>query len=57
MRTGLARHVAGWVISEGVGMRKPDPLIFQLAAEKVALELTGARMSTVHANENREYLR
>jgi putative hydrolase of the HAD superfamily len=43
-RTGLARHVAGWVISEGVGVRKPDPLIFQLAAEKVALELTGAWM-------------
>jgi len=30
--TGLDREVAGWVISEGVGIRKPDPEIFRFAA-------------------------
>jgi putative hydrolase of the HAD superfamily len=43
-RAGLALHVAGWVISEGVGVRKPDPKIFQLAAAKVGQELVGAWM-------------
>lgn len=33
-RTGLDRHLAGWVISEGAGVRKPEPLIFRLAAEQ-----------------------
>ncbi|WP_433299791.1 HAD family hydrolase [Actinoplanes sp. CA-030573] len=31
-RTGLDRLVAGWTISEGVGVRKPDPRIFEIAA-------------------------
>lgn len=35
---------AGWVISEGVGVRKPDPLIFQLAADTVSEDLAGAWM-------------
>ena len=27
--TGLDREVAGWVVSEGAGLRKPDPAIFR----------------------------
>jgi putative hydrolase of the HAD superfamily len=42
--TGLAQHLAGWVISEGAGVRKPDPLIFRLAAEKGSQGLAGAWM-------------
>jgi putative hydrolase of the HAD superfamily len=30
--TGLDREVAGWVISEEAGLRKPDPAIFRFAA-------------------------
>jgi putative hydrolase of the HAD superfamily len=33
--TGLDRLVAGWMISEGAGVRKPDRRIFELAAESV----------------------
>ncbi len=40
--TGLAGHVAGWVISEGAGVRKPDPRVFRLAAEQAGLPLAGA---------------
>ncbi len=43
-RAGLAGHVSGWVISEGVGLRKPDPKIFRLAAERVNQSLAGAWM-------------
>jgi putative hydrolase of the HAD superfamily len=43
-RTGLASHVAGWVISEGAGVRKPDPQIFRLAADNARQELAGAWM-------------
>ena len=39
--TGLDRLVAGWVISEGAGVRKPDRRIFELAAELVGQPLTG----------------
>lgn len=39
---GLDREVAGWVISEGAGTRKPDPGIFQLAAERAGQSLDGA---------------
>ena len=39
--TGLDRLVAGWVISEGVGVRKPDRRIFELAAALVGQPLTG----------------
>jgi putative hydrolase of the HAD superfamily len=42
--TGLDRDVAGWVISEGAGLRKPDPAIFQLAAARAGLPLDGAWM-------------
>jgi putative hydrolase of the HAD superfamily len=40
-RTGLDRLVAGWVISEGAGVRKPDRRIFELAAELVRQPLAG----------------
>jgi putative hydrolase of the HAD superfamily len=40
--TGLDREVAGWVISEGAGIRKPDPGIFRLAAARAGLPLDGA---------------
>jgi putative hydrolase of the HAD superfamily len=42
--TGLDREVAGWVISEGAGLRKPDPAIFRLAAEQAGQSLDGAWM-------------
>jgi putative hydrolase of the HAD superfamily len=42
--TGLDREVAGWVISEGAGIRKPDPEIFRLAAAKAGQPLDGAWM-------------
>jgi putative hydrolase of the HAD superfamily len=44
LSTGLADHVAGWVISEGVGLRKPDPRIFRLAADRAGQPLDGAWM-------------
>lgn len=40
--TGLDRLVQGWVISEGIGHKKPEPEIFQAAAALVGLPLTGA---------------
>src|SRR5262249_53290844 len=33
-RTGLAALVDGWCVSEEAGARKPDPKIFQLAAQR-----------------------
>ncbi|WP_327667997.1 MULTISPECIES: HAD family hydrolase [unclassified Streptomyces] len=39
---GLDRLVQDWVISEAVGHKKPDPEIFQAAADTVGLPLTGA---------------
>jgi putative hydrolase of the HAD superfamily len=42
--TGLDREIAGWVISGGVGMRKPDPAIFRLAAARAGQPLDGAWM-------------
>jgi putative hydrolase of the HAD superfamily len=42
--TGLDREVAGWVISEGAGVRKPDPAIFRLAGQKAGQALDGAVM-------------
>ncbi|MBU2670112.1 HAD family hydrolase [Actinoplanes bogorensis] len=38
-RTGLDRLVAGWTISEGAGVRKPDRRIFELAAASVGRHL------------------
>ena len=42
--TGLDREVAGWVISEGAGIRKPDPGIFEFAATQAGQPLDGAWM-------------
>ena len=42
--TGLDREVAGWVISEGAGLRKPDPRIFRLASTEAGQSLDGAWM-------------
>jgi putative hydrolase of the HAD superfamily len=42
--TGLEREVAGWIISEGAGLRKPDPEIFRLAAARSGQPLDGAWM-------------
>ncbi|MEY2231225.1 HAD family hydrolase [Streptomyces sp. BF23-19] len=41
-RTGLDRLVQGWVISEKVGFKKPDPKIFHAAAGAVGVPLAGA---------------
>jgi putative hydrolase of the HAD superfamily len=42
--TGLDQEVAGWVISEGAGIRKPDPEIFRYAAIQAGQSLDGAWM-------------
>jgi putative hydrolase of the HAD superfamily len=42
--TGLDQEVAGWVISEGAGLRKPDPEIFRFAATRAGQPLDGAWM-------------
>jgi putative hydrolase of the HAD superfamily len=41
-RTGLDRYLAAWVISEEAGVRKPNPRIFALAAERARVRLSGA---------------
>jgi putative hydrolase of the HAD superfamily len=46
--TGLDRHVDGWVISEAVGVRKPDQRIFQAAADQAGLPLDGGWMLGDH---------
>jgi putative hydrolase of the HAD superfamily len=43
-RTGLDRYLADWVISEEVGVSKPNPRIFAIAAERVRRRLDGAWM-------------
>ncbi|QCD60175.1 HAD family hydrolase [Streptomyces hawaiiensis] len=40
--TGLDQLVQGWVISETVGHKKPEPEIFYAAADAVGVPLTGA---------------
>jgi putative hydrolase of the HAD superfamily len=40
--TGLDRYVADWVISEEVGVSKPNPRIFALAAERARMRLNNA---------------
>ncbi|MGX6604423.1 HAD family hydrolase [Micromonosporaceae bacterium Da 78-11] len=40
-RTGLDRLVAGWVVSEAAGVKKPDRRIFEQAAASVGLPLSG----------------
>lgn len=42
MRTGLADKVAAYVISEEVGVRKPNPRIFAIAADRVSMRMSGA---------------
>ncbi|GAA2516439.1 HAD family hydrolase [Pilimelia columellifera] len=41
-RTGLDRYVADWLISEEVGVSKPNPRIFQTLARRVGMRLEGA---------------
>ncbi len=49
-RTGLDGLVAGWTISEGAGVRKPDRRIFELAATSVGRSLAdGGWMVGDHA--------
>ncbi|TPQ23532.1 HAD family hydrolase [Streptomyces sporangiiformans] len=40
--TGLDQLVQGWVISEAIGHKKPEPEIFRAAAETVGASLCGA---------------
>lgn len=40
--TGLDRLVQGWVVSEAVGHKKPEPEIFHAAAATAGLPLPGA---------------
>ncbi|OAH13026.1 HAD family hydrolase [Streptomyces jeddahensis] len=40
--TGLDRLVDGWVVSEAVGRKKPEPEIFHAAAHAVGVALPGA---------------
>ena len=42
--TGLDQEVAGWVVSEGAGLRKPDREIFRFAAARAGQPLDGAWM-------------
>jgi putative hydrolase of the HAD superfamily len=43
-RTGLDRYLADWVISQEAGVRKPNPRIFAIAAERARMRLGGAWM-------------
>lgn len=40
--TGLDRYLAGWVISQEVGVSKPNPRIFLLAAQRARMRPDGA---------------
>jgi putative hydrolase of the HAD superfamily len=42
--TGLDRFVADWVVSQEVDCRKPNPRIFEIAADRVRMSLRGAWM-------------
>ena len=42
--TGLDRYLADWVISEEVGVSKPNARIFTIAAERARMRLSGAWM-------------
>jgi len=41
-QTGLDRYLADWVISEEVGVSKPNPRIFGIAADRARMRLAGA---------------
>jgi len=40
--TGLERYLGAWVVSEEAGVSKPNPRIFELAAERARMRLHGA---------------
>lgn len=40
-KTGLDRYLRAWVISEQAGVRKPNPRIFAIAAERARMSLRG----------------
>jgi putative hydrolase of the HAD superfamily len=42
VRTGLVKHIDGYVVSEDVGVRKPNPRIFAIAADRIGHRLSGA---------------
>jgi len=44
IKSGLDRYIADWVVSESAGVRKPDPRIFEVAADRVRMSLGGAWM-------------
>lgn len=46
--TGLDQLVQGYVISEGVGHKKPEPEIFEAAAATVSLPCRGRGSSATH---------
>lgn len=50
--SGLDRIVAGWIVSEALGYRKPEPEIFAAAADAVGRTLGGAWMigDSAHAD-------
>ncbi|MBN1171329.1 MAG: HAD family hydrolase [Micromonosporaceae bacterium] len=41
-KTGLDRCLVGWIISEEAGVRKPNPRIFAIAAERARMRLSTA---------------
>ena len=41
-KSGLDRYVADWVVSQEVDCQKPNPRIFEIAAERVRMRLRGA---------------
>ncbi len=41
-KTGLDQYLADWVISEDVGVSKPNPRIFSIAAQRARMRLAGA---------------
>jgi putative hydrolase of the HAD superfamily len=41
-RTGLDRYVVDWVISEDAGVSKPNPRIYEMAADRARMRLRGA---------------
>jgi putative hydrolase of the HAD superfamily len=43
-RTGLDQYLVGWIVSEEVGVRKPNPRIFAIAAQRARLRLSTAWM-------------
>ena len=51
-RSGLDAHVDATIVSEGIGIAKPDPRIFALAAETVGASLKGGWMVGDHAEND-----